>query len=160
MPAILKRRRRFRVMGDFTVRDRADGLPRSFRTGDPLPPELADQLSRGEVDALQSSGRLVDLDAPPAPKPVPEPAQPLTAVEILRNAGWSAATVVDRKVENGPRGYSFRVLERAAREGELERVAGVGRETPVLVSVVDGVPVATLPLAKLAPLLVTTFGMR
>jgi hypothetical protein len=162
MPAILDKRR-YRIVGDLVLRDR-DGLPRHFATGDELPPDIAATFSRQELAIHLSIGKLQEIGAPPPRHPPPEPPKPPTVVDILRNTGWSSAAVVDGKIENGPRGYTFTVLGRAVRESDLKQIAGVGRpisrDTPALIHVVDGEPVVTIPLAKLAPLLLTTFGMR
>jgi len=95
---------------------------------------------------------LREIGAPLAPQRAPEPPRRPTVEEILRNTGWSAAAVEDGQVVNGPRGYTITVLERAARDADLKRVAGAHPpfEIPVVVHRVGDELVATLPLARLA----------
>jgi hypothetical protein len=154
MPAILKKKR-YRLGGELSVSD-ADGFPRHFSIGDEMPEDVLTRLSRGEIDAMLGNGMLREIGAPPTPKPAPEPARPLTAAEILRSAGWHKADVVDGRVTGGPRGYAIAVLDKAARESDLKKAAWRGGETPVLVHRVDGEPVATISLVRLASLLAVT----
>jgi hypothetical protein len=152
-------RKNYRFGGTLTATD-DNGLPVEFHAGDEAPEWFVARLNKGEVTALESTGMLRQVGAPPPPPRVPEPPRPLTVAEILRAAGWTAASVVDGRVTAGPRGYAITVLDKAARDSDLKRVTGIGGEKPVLVHRVDGELVATVTLQQMARLLAASgFGV-
>jgi hypothetical protein len=153
--AILTSKKRYRIGGDFSMRDR-EGEPRHFSAGDELPAELLAMLSPASVDVLLGNATLREIGAPPAREPAAEPPKPPTVAETLYTAGWLTATVVDGQVTGGPRGYALTVLDKAPRDRDLKAVVawpGAAGDTPVLVHPIDGVLVATVTLARLAQLL-------
>jgi hypothetical protein len=154
--SVLTGRKRFRIVGDFSLRD-PDGLVRHFGTGDEMPPDIQAAMTKGEINSHLGCGRLQVIGAPPAPKAVPEPPRPLTVAEVLRNTeGWPRATVVDGRVVDGPRGYEIKVVDRPARDGDLKQVATTGRETPIVVGTMHGQLTATISWIALSKLLAAT----
>lgn len=135
MALLAKPRPRYRVAGDFSIRD-PDGVECHFNSGDILPDEIAAMLPQAELDILLGRAMLHEVGAP---KPVrqPEPApKPPSAEEIIASYGFPTA---------GPRGVELQVLDRLPREKDLTLCTAPGQETIVVVHrLADGSSVATL----------------
>ena len=148
---ILQSRKRYAFTSEMVMAD-PHGIARRFFAGDRCPDDLLDMLGPAQVKVMIANATIRDLDAKPAPPPKPQPARQLSVEEILEQAGWWRARVEDGQVVDGPRGYRITVIEdRPAREADLQPLAGPYplREVPIVVSVVAGQLVATLPAARL-----------
>jgi hypothetical protein len=144
-------KKRYRVVGDFSLRERGgeqhEQREHHFVSGDELPVELADSLSRGELAALTGIGKLVEIGKPPAPKQVVAAPKPPTPSEILGNYGLST---------DGPRGVKLRELNHQPTANDLAPCAAASSETTVVVHrLPDGTAVATLGLSRLMALYVS-----
>jgi hypothetical protein len=151
MAVATKKRRRLVFGGSFTCN--RNGLPHQFYAGDVLPEDVEAALSKAEIAIMLSNATLIDRDAPPPRRPEPAAPRTWSAVETLHEYGWPAAAVEGGDVARGPRGYSITVHDRTVREDDLGCLATVGRDTQVVVHRVDGLPVASLPLARLVELI-------
>ena len=151
--AVLTRKKSY-VFGGTLSADDADGLPVEYHAGDPVPDAFLAQRNRGEIEVLTQTGMLREIGAVPTPRPAQESPRVPTPAEILRaTEAWPNAAVVDGRVADGPRGYEVCILDRKARDTDLEDVCNPGPTGTVIVHRVGGQWVATISLARLAPLL-------
>jgi hypothetical protein len=151
----VRRNRRFRICGDFTVRD-AEGFVREFHAGDELPADIQELLSDREIAARIGHGGLMEVGAKPTPRREPPPPEPPTAEEMLEAAGWGNATVKNGRVEGGPRAADIKVLDRPPSAKDIGSVAGHAGSLgawPALAHQADDGWVAVVPLARLLVLL-------
>lgn len=141
---------KYTIGGTWTVTD-PEGMPVEFNAGDLAPDWLLTRLSRGEMDIHLREGRLREVGAPPAPRPVEAPPPPLSPLEVFQAALWHRATEEDGQIRGVP-GCEISVLSKPPRPADVERMMS-SRETGVLVHPAGDGWIATVDLVRLARLL-------
>jgi hypothetical protein len=156
---VLTTKKRYRIVGDFSMRKRGgeqhEQLEHHFSSGDELPVELADSLSKGELAALTARGVLVEIGKPPAPKQAAVASKPPDPVQVLRQLIWSSAAVDGGLIVNGPRGCDIEIAEKQPSERDLKRVVDESRRDLQIIAhqAPGGAWVATVDFSRLARLL-------
>lgn len=142
------------VFGGSMVVAGADGHPRRFKRGDPLPEGL---MSDREVGVLLESGWLIDPDAKPAPRPAPEPPRRPTPLEVFQTVE-PRATLEDGRVIGVP-GCEVTIAEKV-RDVDFKRVVEPSRQLQAIVHRAGEGWCATVDLGALCALLAGRRLMR
>ena len=148
--AVLAKKPRYTVVGDFSVKDE-HGLVHHLVGGDVLPPELQELLSQDEIDIHVRSGMFRPVGWTPPPPQGDAPAKSRTPQEIIGSLGLPTG---------GPRGVELRQLGKPPSPKDLEGATAGGPTVVIVHQLPDGRPVATLDFARLMALYASMPGAR